>query len=53
MSDLIDPDEPLSELEQSAIDERSPPHWVPEPELEQTARSIIAASTNYDEILPF
>ena len=53
MCRLIDPNTPLDEAEEEAIETRMPEQWQPEPEPEQTVCPIIAASTDYDEDVPF
>lgn len=50
MSRLIDPNAPIDEAEEEALDAQAPPAWQPEPESQAIDLSAYAI---YDEELPF
>lgn len=50
MSHLINPDAPLDDADEAALDAQAPPSWQPEPEPEPFD---LAAYAVYDEKLPF
>ena len=51
MNRLIDPDDLIDDLDE--INEAYPPQWVPEPEPDPMALALLAASTDYDDDIPF